>query len=1064
MPWYDGNIPTKWKTALEKKIGAKIALKAVLDPDGLNVELSGAHDIVSVSAVEQSRDMDINYSARPTIPDVSLIFNDPDNYFSPHNLASPFHQSEGILHTAAEATDTIIKLLPNSGTVFAAGEFLIIADDENSEIIEVADFTEGESYHSLEIDPGLVGSFGLGSHIWTEPIIGRQVVVSLVNLTESTDEEIVIFRGTIVREPERSLGQCKIIVSDSRKDQLDSIILGADSSSEKKLMSIGATGALQNSVRWENSFNIPPLVFSIRKGTLPDGISLDEDTGTLSGTPTTADDYEFTVRLTNADGDYLEQEIRVTILAAELNTEFIYELDLTGFEFTEDSGCKESHALTESDTLEVSWLSGNESYWGNIAGWGTDGEDPIMAQITKTAFQSGDLCVIARIDSSSWGNYSGSGQNYFAAIYVRRLGTGDDKGEIPGTSKDMYGFMIGYNNYNNKISCYDVVDDNRFNTASSVGTDLVFRIRKVSNIYYFAYKAPAGSWTEFESTKSATWAPGHVGVFYGKVGDSSSNYLAGSLDIDYLRYYTGSLAVVDSALPLTRIGDSYSHTMRASGGAGEYTWDVSVGTLPSGLSLNSSTGVISGTPVLDGTTNITLRVTDGASNTATAALSITVGDYSILPDILPIGAEDTAYEETFRTAIGGNLDREEITIGAQCPLGHWAITFGTLPAFEVETPGLGTFDGQTDEEFSIPDVITIPTAAWASGMASGEVVRFITARTWAQENPVQIIYDILTTIAGLSPKQLDASSFFGDIALGSVNDHDTGTEKILVAVTLPALLKAGEVLKLGSTPDEVAIVTGITRAGGFPPQIELTMDTTTTDYTGEAVTWKERTEPDTDFTFDAEYAAADDEGLSISISLDREMTIAQAIEAIGAHMQLFQFHHFGLESLHSFRTRTQAVVTKLTDAVLKDPLTIKSIELANFIIVKYSYNYFDEVFQKTYSHPKTDAENFSLKRFGTRRTVTVLAPGIYTDADAELLAQRIYHRSKSGIVPVVLNLDLRGVTFRIGELIDVDVDNPAISGRYEIIGKKLVTQRSKNVELTAYDRSAFEDYPEPPEA
>ncbi|WP_156895364.1 Ig domain-containing protein [Rhodococcus sp. 2G] len=43
------------------------------------------------------------------------------------------------------------------------------------------------------------------------------------------------------------------------------------------------------------------------------------------------------------------------------------------------------------------------------------------------------------------------------------------------------------------------------------------------------------------------------------------------------------------------VGTPYTQTLAASGGTGTKTWTVSTGTLPAGLTLNSGTGVISGT-------------------------------------------------------------------------------------------------------------------------------------------------------------------------------------------------------------------------------------------------------------------------------------------------------------------------------------------------------------------------------------------------------------------------------------------------------------------------------------
>jgi hypothetical protein len=58
------------------------------------------------------------------------------------------------------------------------------------------------------------------------------------------------------------------------------------------------------------------------------------------------------------------------------------------------------------------------------------------------------------------------------------------------------------------------------------------------------------------------------------------------------------------------IGDPYTQTITASGTTGPYTFGLTSGTLPPGLSLNPTTGVVSGTPTALGTYAFTVRVTD----------------------------------------------------------------------------------------------------------------------------------------------------------------------------------------------------------------------------------------------------------------------------------------------------------------------------------------------------------------------------------------------------------------------------------------------------------------------
>jgi hypothetical protein len=87
-----------------------------------------------------------------------------------------------------------------------------------------------------------------------------------------------------------------------------------------------------------------------------------------------------------------------------------------------------------------------------------------------------------------------------------------------------------------------------------------------------------------------------------------------------------TLSVSTASLPPAVGGAPYSAQLSAFGGTGGDTWAVSAGALPAGLTLNTATGVISGTPTAVGTGNFTISVTDSGSpaQVASVALSIAV--------------------------------------------------------------------------------------------------------------------------------------------------------------------------------------------------------------------------------------------------------------------------------------------------------------------------------------------------------------------------------------------------------------------------------------------------------
>ena len=69
---------------------------------------------------------------------------------------------------------------------------------------------------------------------------------------------------------------------------------------------------------------------------------------------------------------------------------------------------------------------------------------------------------------------------------------------------------------------------------------------------------------------------------------------------------------------------AYTFTLQKVGAGGAVTFAVATGTLPAGLSLNTSTGVISGTPTTAGTSNFTITATDITGDAYTGSYSIVV--------------------------------------------------------------------------------------------------------------------------------------------------------------------------------------------------------------------------------------------------------------------------------------------------------------------------------------------------------------------------------------------------------------------------------------------------------
>jgi len=136
------------------------------------------------------------------------------------------------------------------------------------------------------------------------------------------------------------------------------------------------------------------------------------------------------------------------------------------------------------------------------------------------------------------------------------------------------------------------------------------------------------------------------------------------------------------------VGTGYSKTLSADGGVAPYTWEVAGGSLPSGLSLNASTGAISGTPTFPGTSSFTVQVTDATNESATRTFSIVTID-----DPVAITTSATAVASTSATLNGtvnpGNLlSTVEFCIGSSPDLtGCSTVTAEQSPVAASTTTG-----------------------------------------------------------------------------------------------------------------------------------------------------------------------------------------------------------------------------------------------------------------------------------------------------------------------------------------------------------------------------------------
>jgi hypothetical protein len=112
----------------------------------------------------------------------------------------------------------------------------------------------------------------------------------------------------------------------------------------------------------------------------------------------------------------------------------------------------------------------------------------------------------------------------------------------------------------------------------------------------------------------------------------------------------GAPVITTTSLPSGLVGVAYSQTVQASGGSTPRTFAVTSGALPTGLSLNASTGEISGTPTVEAAFSFTITVTDAVSATDDQAFSVSIASASARSDLRVQQITRTGLAPTMETA------------------------------------------------------------------------------------------------------------------------------------------------------------------------------------------------------------------------------------------------------------------------------------------------------------------------------------------------------------------------------------------------------------------------------
>ncbi|MDR2474504.1 MAG: putative Ig domain-containing protein, partial [Bacteroidales bacterium] len=332
----------------------------------------------------------------------------------------------------------------------------------------------------------------------------------------------------------------------------------------------GRAGSTYSSTLEATGAGATPITWSITDGSLPAGLTLNAVTGEISGRATTAETAIFTVEASNGVLPDATRQLSITIAAAIPN--FSVSNSATNYETLADA----AFAVADGGTITM------------------------LQNVTLS--DSPDVRAYeAKTYTIDLNGYTLGSSALFYAMDVRLGRVTVKNGAV---TKDIL-----------------VYDNGELTVESGTYSGINFAIRCESGKVTII----SGTFSSSSDIRNGCLADGNFG---GQIFIADGSVVSPATDWKNVGSVTSvtvttAPTITTSALPNGTAGTAYSRTLAATGG-GTMTWSVSDGSLPDGLTLDESTGVISGTPTTVGTATFTVEASNGVLPDATQELSITV--------------------------------------------------------------------------------------------------------------------------------------------------------------------------------------------------------------------------------------------------------------------------------------------------------------------------------------------------------------------------------------------------------------------------------------------------------